>query len=157
LKRSDSSLSRRHHIRKVNGPAWLTVAANGALSGTPSATSGVHEFVVTATDSKGMATYAALNIQLDQSNFAGAAAQQLGTPVLETNDRDGPALASLAGAAELMASDREFADMLWTDRRLLTAKASAAHGPTQAVIAERDEIEFLLAARCRSDSGRTWP
>jgi hypothetical protein len=121
---------------KVNGPAWLSVAANGALTGTPSATSGVHEFVVTATDTTGMATFAALNIQLGQSNLAGGAVQQLSTPALATNDVNAPALASLAGAAELMAGDRE--------SDILRADAFAALEATQAVGGKRDENVFLL-------------
>jgi hypothetical protein len=121
---------------KVNGPAWLAVAANGALTGTPSATSGVHEFVVTATDSQGMATFAALNIQLGQSNLEGGAVQQLSTPALATNDVNAPVRASLAGAAELMAGDRE--------SDILRADAFAVLEATQAVGRNRDEIVILL-------------
>ena len=50
---------------KLSGPAWLTVATNGALSGTPPAEEeGVQEFVVTATDGSGATATAILNITL---------------------------------------------------------------------------------------------
>ncbi len=50
---------------KSSGPAWLVVAANGALSGTPTfADEGVEEFVVTATDAAGATASAVLTITL---------------------------------------------------------------------------------------------
>ncbi|MEO0054388.1 MAG: hypothetical protein RLZZ50_335, partial [Verrucomicrobiota bacterium] len=50
---------------KTSGPAWLVVAANGALSGTPTfADEGVEEFVITATDSAGATASAVLTITL---------------------------------------------------------------------------------------------
>ncbi|MCW1916665.1 glycosyl hydrolase [Luteolibacter sp. GHJ8] len=48
---------------KVGGPAWLTVAANGRLSGVPSAAdAGLSRFIVRVTDSSGLADDAVLNI-----------------------------------------------------------------------------------------------
>jgi hypothetical protein len=48
---------------KVSGPAWLAVAANGALSGTPGAgTAGLNSFVVRATDSNSATADATLQI-----------------------------------------------------------------------------------------------
>jgi hypothetical protein len=48
---------------KLSGPAWLSVAANGALSGTPlSADAGTNSFVVRVTDSGNLFGDAALNI-----------------------------------------------------------------------------------------------
>lgn len=50
---------------KGSGPAWLTVAASGALSGTPTFDDeGVHEFVVYVTDASGATASAVLNISL---------------------------------------------------------------------------------------------
>lgn len=50
---------------KAEGPAWLTVAANGTLSGTPTfADEGSHQFMIYATDSAGASVYAVLTIQL---------------------------------------------------------------------------------------------
>ena len=48
---------------KVSGPAWLAVASNGALSGTPPAgTAGLNSFVVRATDSTSATADATLQI-----------------------------------------------------------------------------------------------
>lgn len=50
---------------KVSGPAWLSVATNGALSGTPAAANvGANAFIVSATDSSGASAQATLNIQV---------------------------------------------------------------------------------------------
>ncbi len=49
----------------VSGPAWLGVAANGALSGTPQATdAGTNSFVVSVTDAGGLSGEATLNINV---------------------------------------------------------------------------------------------
>ena len=48
---------------KVSGPAWLNVASNGALSGSPlSANVGVNGFVVSATDPGGLTGTATMNL-----------------------------------------------------------------------------------------------
>jgi hypothetical protein len=48
---------------KLSGPAWLNVAGNGALSGTPlSADAGINSFVVRVTDSGNLFGDAALNL-----------------------------------------------------------------------------------------------
>jgi hypothetical protein len=48
---------------KVSGPAWLTVASNGALSGTPfSAHVGANSFVLRVTDSGSLSNTATMNI-----------------------------------------------------------------------------------------------
>jgi len=50
---------------KVSGPAWLNVAANGNLTGTPSASdSGANQWVVRASDNNGLATDTTLDIQV---------------------------------------------------------------------------------------------
>jgi hypothetical protein len=50
---------------KLNGPAWLGIAANGALSGLPlSGDVGTNSFVVRATDSGGLTNIATLNIKV---------------------------------------------------------------------------------------------
>ncbi|RYD40372.1 MAG: hypothetical protein EOP85_14365, partial [Verrucomicrobiaceae bacterium] len=50
---------------KFSGPAWLTVAADGTLGGTPGFNEeGAHEFIVYATDSAGASASALLTIQL---------------------------------------------------------------------------------------------
>ncbi len=48
---------------RLTGPTWLTVSPNGVLSGTPlSANIGINSFIVSVTDSGGLAGAAALNI-----------------------------------------------------------------------------------------------
>ncbi|RYD23990.1 MAG: hypothetical protein EOP88_02010 [Verrucomicrobiaceae bacterium] len=50
---------------KFSGPAWLTIAADGTLGGTPGFNEeGTHEFIVYATDSAGATASALLTIQL---------------------------------------------------------------------------------------------
>jgi autotransporter-associated beta strand protein len=50
---------------KAYGPSWLSVAANGTLSGTPSYDDeGLQEFIIYATDSAGATAYATLQITL---------------------------------------------------------------------------------------------
>jgi autotransporter-associated beta strand protein len=57
---------------KANGPAWLQVAADGILSGTPtSADFSPQEFVITATDSKGATAFAFLTISMAESYWRG--------------------------------------------------------------------------------------
>ena len=56
---------------KVSGPAWLQVAANGTLSGTPGAGHvGPNEFTVRVTDPGGLAATATLRIQVQTPNTA---------------------------------------------------------------------------------------
>ena len=48
---------------KVSGPAWLSVAGNGSLGGTPlSADVGTNGFVVSATDPGGLSSTATMNL-----------------------------------------------------------------------------------------------
>jgi hypothetical protein len=48
---------------KVSGPAWLSIASNGGLSGTPfSGNVGTNGFLVSATDSSGLAGSTTLNL-----------------------------------------------------------------------------------------------
>lgn len=53
------------NFTKLNGPAWLTVAANGALSGTPgSGTEGLNVFVVRVSDPSGASSDAEIRINV---------------------------------------------------------------------------------------------
>ncbi|HEX7261347.1 MAG TPA: LamG-like jellyroll fold domain-containing protein, partial [Luteolibacter sp.] len=64
----DGDLGESLSYMKVSGPAWLTVAANGSLSGTPpAASSGTHLFVVRVTDAAGATdeTNLTINVQPD--------------------------------------------------------------------------------------------
>jgi len=50
---------------KISGPVWLSVAGNGALSGTPtSGDAGPNTFAVKVSDGKGGEDTAALNIRV---------------------------------------------------------------------------------------------
>ena len=56
---------------KVSGPAWLSVASNGALSGTPAnANAGANSFTVRVTDPAGLSDDAALSITVNNTNDA---------------------------------------------------------------------------------------
>ncbi|RYD60622.1 MAG: tandem-95 repeat protein, partial [Verrucomicrobiaceae bacterium] len=56
---------------KVSGPAWLSVAPNGALSGTPAnANVGAGSFVIRVTDQLGLSDDAALSITVNNTNDA---------------------------------------------------------------------------------------
>jgi uncharacterized repeat protein (TIGR03803 family) len=51
---------------KVGGPAWLNVAANGALSGTPSGSNaGTNQFVVSVTDLDGLSATATMYVYVN--------------------------------------------------------------------------------------------
>ena len=55
---------------KANGPAWLTVAGDGTLGGTPGVSNrGTNTFTVSVTDAAGMSAFALLNLYVNtQSN-----------------------------------------------------------------------------------------
>jgi hypothetical protein len=68
---------------KVSGPAWLNVAANGALSGTPfSGDAGLNSFVVRATDPGGLSGSATLNITVTPAPSITTAVSLQGTNLL---------------------------------------------------------------------------
>jgi regulation of enolase protein 1 (concanavalin A-like superfamily) len=81
---------------KTSGNSWLTVTADGALSGTPpSGTSGVNSFTVRVTDAGGLFTQTTLNITVSSSDPDGdgltnGQESTLGTnPNLADTDGDG--------------------------------------------------------------------
>jgi len=79
---------------KLNGPAWLSVAANGTLSGTPgSGSEGMNTFVVRVTDPSGASSDAEVRINVlpPPINFAAG-------PVARWDFKD-PALGAAHGAA----------------------------------------------------------
>ena len=56
---------------KVSGPAWLSIASGGALSGTPGASDvGTNEWTVSATDVHSASTTAVLRIVVDAANHS---------------------------------------------------------------------------------------
>jgi regulation of enolase protein 1 (concanavalin A-like superfamily) len=65
---------------KVSGPAWLNVAANGILTGTPTTTdAGANAWVVRVTDGGGLFDNATLNISVSAQLPAGYTASDIGT------------------------------------------------------------------------------
>jgi len=57
---------------KVNGPAWLSVASNGALSGTPAAANqGLNTFTVSVSDGRGGSDTATMNITVQAQQQPG--------------------------------------------------------------------------------------
>lgn len=69
---------------KISGPAWLTVASTGALTGTPpGGSAGVNAFTVRVTDAGGLFADATLNITVSgslPSGWAGADIGSVGIP-----------------------------------------------------------------------------
>lgn len=84
---------------KIEGPAWLAVASNGALSGIPTNDDvGSNTFLVRVTDSSGAGSIARLKLQVENTNDAPVWATD---PIVERSvTRDQPYLAAtLAGDA----------------------------------------------------------
>lgn len=83
---------------KVSGPAWLSVAANGALSGTPTNDDvGVNSFTVIVSDGIAAPVQATLNIEVTNTNDAPVFAAN---PITGTaGDEDGAYVGTLADSA----------------------------------------------------------
>ena len=65
LSASDPNPSDTLVYSKVSGPSWLSVASNGALTGTPAAgNAGINAFVVRVTDNGGLQDEAALSVRV---------------------------------------------------------------------------------------------
>ena len=70
---ADADLGESLVFSKVSGPAWLSVAADGALSGTPvNADAGSNSFTVRVTDGSGLFDEAVLNVTVSNVNDAPA-------------------------------------------------------------------------------------
>ena len=83
---------------KVSGPAWLTVAANGSVSGTPlNEDVGLNEFVVRVTDGASASDEAALKITVLNVNDAPAFASD--PTVVANATEDATYTSSLVGSA----------------------------------------------------------
>lgn len=66
----------------VSGPAWLTLASDGSLSGTPSlADFGINTWVVRATDPTGLSATASLNVKVIEEKIVALAFEGLGTDI----------------------------------------------------------------------------
>ncbi|MFD0893892.1 tandem-95 repeat protein [Luteolibacter ambystomatis] len=92
---------------KVSGPTWLQVAANGALSGTPSNSDvGANTFTVKATDGAGAYAQATLNLNVTNVNDAPVWAN----PAL--TKADATAVAAYSASVATDASDADVGDTL---------------------------------------------
>ncbi|MES2980862.1 MAG: DUF6288 domain-containing protein [Verrucomicrobiota bacterium] len=90
---SDADSSDTLVFAKVNGPAWLNVATNGTLSGTPTnANVGANAFTVSVTDNNSPAVAATLNITVNAVNDAPVASNGSAT----TNEDTAVAIALVA-------------------------------------------------------------
>jgi hypothetical protein len=68
---SDPDFGDAMTFAKVSGPAWLAVAGNGALTGTPgNGNVGPNSFIVRVTDPSGLSDDAVLSITVDNANDA---------------------------------------------------------------------------------------
>jgi hypothetical protein len=83
---------------KVSGPAWLNIAANGAMNGSPAAGDvGANVFLVRVTDLAGASAEANLSITVNPSNVAPSF---LSNPITGASAvRDNVYVATLAGSA----------------------------------------------------------
>lgn len=86
---------------KTAGPSWLTVAANGALGGTPGSTNvGANSFTVSVSDGKGGVDTAILQINVVAAPTTNAPPVFAGNPITKPNATQGAAYSSsLAGNA----------------------------------------------------------
>jgi len=96
---------------KLDGPAWLSVAANGALSGTPAnADVGLNTVLVRVTDPSGAGSIARLKIAVANSNDAPAwSSASLSRPAIT---RDQPYHAGVSLAADASDVDAASGDTL---------------------------------------------
>ncbi|MFT3785478.1 MAG: glycosyl hydrolase [Tepidisphaeraceae bacterium] len=69
---SDADVGDSVTYGKAHGPAWLTIAADGTITGTPTfADTGAQEFVLTATDVNGAVSYATLVVEIGETYWRG--------------------------------------------------------------------------------------
>jgi regulation of enolase protein 1 (concanavalin A-like superfamily) len=86
---------------KTAGPTWLTVAANGALTGTPPAgSSGTNAFTVRATDSGGLFAQATLNITVNANQPPAFVSNPFSKPAASTGVAYSASIASDASDPE---------------------------------------------------------
>lgn len=96
---SDPDAGATLSFSKTAGPAWLVVAANGALSGTPPAGSGgVNAFTVRVTDQGALFAEATLNITVNNALPNGWTAQDIGAPGLAGGASESAGSYSLSGS-----------------------------------------------------------
>jgi hypothetical protein len=147
---------------KIKGPAWLTVAADGTLGGTPPlGETARQEFVVTAHDADAASSFVVLTLTLSNpaaeaaASYAVVSAEDSGG--LDAGNLDATAAWSLAQA---MAADGAFDEL--GDSEVQQAAASGA-GTTASYASAGDDdfvasstgdnAEFDLATPAQADNG----
>lgn len=91
---------------KVSGPAWLSVAANGALSGTPGGGDvGANQFTVGVDDGNGGSDQAVMNITVDPATPTNNPPAFTSDPINKPNATEGQAYSESIGGD---ASDPDF-------------------------------------------------
>ena len=84
---------------KTAGPAWLTVASNGAISGTPpNGSSGTNAFTVRATDPMNLYSEATLNISVGGTLPSGWTAAGIGGPAIPGGASENTGLYTVSGS-----------------------------------------------------------
>ena len=108
---------------KLSGPAWLNVAADGTLSGTPTPSdSGTNIFVVQVTDTAGASAFAGLSIASIGFNANGVWNLDAGGSWSDTNNWSNGAVGSGAGFTA------DFSTIDITTNRTVTLDASRSIG-----------------------------
>jgi hypothetical protein len=121
---------------KIKGPAWLTVAADGTLGGTPPlGETARQEFVVTAHDADAASSFVVLTLTL--SNPAAEAAASYA--VVSAEDSGGLDAVSAWSVAQAMAADSAFGDL--GDEGSTAAQAANANSSASTTVAAVSDDE----------------
>ncbi len=100
-------------LRKISGPAWLTVSPAGVLGGTPLiGSAGTHEFTVRASDSMGAFADAILQIKINPSLPLPWNLSRLGSASLAGNASYTAGIFTVAGSGAL-ARTADAANYVW--------------------------------------------
>jgi hypothetical protein len=117
---------------KIKGPAWLTVAADGTLGGTPPlGETARQEFVVTAHDGDAASSFVVLTLTLTSASEASAA-------VIAAPEQGGLDSTSVWSLAQAMAADGAFDEL--GDAEVQQAAASDAGTTTSYALTGDDEF-----------------
>lgn len=108
---------------KMGGPAWLNLAVNGTLTGTPtSANGGTNEFTVRVTDPTGQSAFAVVTVNVIVVSASGAWLADADANWSETNRWSGNIVASGPGQTA------DFSSINPTANRLVTLDTSRSIG-----------------------------
>ena len=160
---------------KLSGPAWLVVAADGSLSGTPDINDvGVNNFVVRVTDAGGLTDDAAMTVTVNPLN---------NTPVFATNPISTTAVLGYAFTGQLAASDPDAGDTIsfakvsgpaWLDvaadgsmtgtpgagsggLNSFTVRATDNHGASVDASLDITVVDYSSSTLWTNSAGGSWP